>query len=602
MNALKRPLVPLMWLAAIVAAEILGRRSPSDVWDALGVCVFSALIAITIARVTRTHSPWALGLRRRAGSIGRRVVSWWPEMGLDFRGEPPVPRGFPGSLLACTVAIGTIAGVGWSARLLLPGPARAAAIGVSPTIYLLALSGLWAALLLAIGTAAFSCWRDLDDHLRNGGLSSGRRGGIYVAAGLAWIGLVAGLAFLVPLAYAWIACLVVAVAGWAMGSAIDRHDALRVIWRPARSRVGDERPVRVFRAGAAIRWDHTSMALLLAALTIPATGIGWEGRLAGTTPVTIGLGSAAVWAGALALISYAAHGAGRLLALARLDPAIREPIPLLLDREPTPHASARLRHHGFRCLAPGDPELAGRGPRCAVGPAIHVTVDAARPARRLCPTAPSPRSVAEPAVEVGAASMGSLSTLADLRRLDTSVLRACLMQGLLDLLERASRQRFDSGTGFWLVPHLWYARGLTRDSDDPDYYSIGPAYHRVIPRRARQHLHAVLGALDVDLVFAEDGARIEGVRDVFERVFDVYDVLGPGRIDERQFVGIPYVRVFLHDFALGEPLRRSGYPEPDYDEIGRARILHIMIERDGGDDVPDHVDERPDRRRGLIPL
>jgi hypothetical protein len=193
-----------------------------------------------------------------------------------------------------------------------------------------------------------------------------------------------------------------------------------------------------------------------------------------------------------------------------------------------------------------------------------------------------------PRVLVDPESLTSVATLAELRRLDHALVRDQLLFGIRRILGAATGRRFADGTGFWLAPHLWYVRGLTRDTDDMDYHTIGDPYHVALPDRSRQHAHRVFSATEVDLVFVEDGVPAPAIESVLERLFDMYDVWGPGRIEEAAFAGLPSVRVLLHDHAPAEPPpRRAGYPEPSYEEISRARILQIMLDRGAGEDVID---------------
>jgi hypothetical protein len=37
--------------------------------------------------------------------------------------------------------------------------------------------------------------------------------------------------------------------------------------------------------------------------------------------------------------------------------------------------------------------------------------------------------------------------------------------------------------------------------------------------------------------------------------------------------------VLIHEFQLDEPFRSEVYPEPDYENLGRARILHVFRDR-----------------------
>jgi hypothetical protein len=105
-----------------------------------------------------------------------------------------------------------------------------------------------------------------------------------------------------------------------------------------------------------------------------------------------------------------------------------------------------------------------------------------------------------------------------------------------------------------------------------------------------------MAGLQVDLVFVEDGVGFRRFRRVLRMAFEVHDMLGPrARAEERHFTGLPGVSVVIHDFTMEEPFRRvrAGYPEPDYETVGRARILHVFRDR-GEEDAT--VDAPRDRR------
>src|SRR5262249_4532672 len=45
------------------------------------------------------------------------------------------------------------------------------------------------------------------------------------------------------------------------------------------------------------------------------------------------------------------------------------------------------------------------------------------------------------------------------------------------------------------------------------------------------------------------------------------------------------VRVMLHDYAPGRPFKTSKYREPQFDDLSRARVLHIFRDS-GGHEAP----------------
>jgi hypothetical protein len=156
------------------------------------------------------------------------------------------------------------------------------------------------------------------------------------------------------------------------------------------------------------------------------------------------------------------------------------------------------------------------------------------------------------------------------------------------LMRVATQMSFAEGSGFWFAPHIWYMWGMSRDTDEVDVITVGPPYHRVLSADARSHCHEVFQATAIDLVFIQDGVIAASAERVLAQLFDHFDVWGVHPIEERHFRHMPGIRILVHDFEHGAPLAREGYREPSYESIGRARILHIMIDRGGDDDgTPD---------------
>jgi len=166
------------------------------------------------------------------------------------------------------------------------------------------------------------------------------------------------------------------------------------------------------------------------------------------------------------------------------------------------------------------------------------------------------------------------------------------MRGLERMLKRARRRRYAAGTGFWIAPHHWFVAGLTRDEDENEIVEdatiadamIGEPYHVALPLAARRHAHEVFSGLEVDLMFVEDGVTWKDLRRVLRRAFDHFDGK-KGRVDELAFRGIPRIRVILHKFEIGGQLGRARYPEPDYEDLGRARVLHVFKDRGGDEEL-----------------
>lgn len=131
--------------------------------------------------------------------------------------------------------------------------------------------------------------------------------------------------------------------------------------------------------------------------------------------------------------------------------------------------------------------------------------------------------------------------------------------------------------------------------------TVGPPYARVLSPEARRHAYEVFQAVHVDLIFIEDGVPTEGVERVLLQVFDHFDLWGVDPIEEKHIFSVPGVRVLLHQFEFDAPLAEEGYPEPDYENLARGRVLHIMKDR-GGEEVDDPFELLPDHRPSLVPV
>ena len=153
------------------------------------------------------------------------------------------------------------------------------------------------------------------------------------------------------------------------------------------------------------------------------------------------------------------------------------------------------------------------------------------------------------------------------------------------LFKFTARREFANGQGFWVAPHFWFIAGLTRDAQEEEIDladspmlsgTVGPAFYRVMPRNARHHMFQVLRALQIDLIFVEDGVRYRRFSKVLRRLFDLYDKHGDRRrAGNAHFAGLPGTKVVIHDFQLDEPFKSETYPEPKYDYLGRAHLACV---------------------------
>lgn len=185
--------------------------------------------------------------------------------------------------------------------------------------------------------------------------------------------------------------------------------------------------------------------------------------------------------------------------------------------------------------------------------------------------------------------------------------RRKIIHGLEKLFKRAARREYSRGAGFWIGLQHWFVLGLSRD-DDVDATEdreaagldgiIGPPFHRIIPTEARFHYGQIAKALEIDLIFVEDGVSFRRFVRVLRVMFEIYDIHGGReRAEERHFSGLPGTCVVIHNFDLATSAAhgRENYPEPDYDEIGRARILHVFKDRQEDEELA----TTPDSSEGI---
>ena len=98
------------------------------------------------------------------------------------------------------------------------------------------------------------------------------------------------------------------------------------------------------------------------------------------------------------------------------------------------------------------------------------------------------------------------------------------------------------------------------------------------------------GPMDVmdrqNVIFVEDGVKFRNMKRVFKKLFEFFDKSrGQKRMEEIHFLGLPKVRAMIHDLELDMPFESNRYPEPKYELIGRARVLHIFRDRGDQEDL-----------------
>ncbi|HEY8504518.1 MAG TPA: hypothetical protein VIL46_08040, partial [Gemmataceae bacterium] len=391
-----------------------------------------------------------------------------------------------------------------------------------------------------------------------------------VLAGATYLGLVVFAHAFLPVSLVLGFCGVALLAALAVMLVADAGQE-QFIWRS-----GSGEPVWSVPSVRLVMACCAAVLLTLAALIVTAAGARVLGRpeAAAAMPVTSLLGSAAAWltpgivtAGAALLIQLWWHNPAR----GRRPVLYVEGGPLLEANRGRVRSAVRARGWRPSWQVPGD---------SATNVAVALTAPEASEAREFDPRWPLRVSVED-------LEEGEVFERLDRRR--EIQFRRHLCRGLERLFKIAAGQRFRNGTGYWLAPHLWFLAGLTRDEQEQTAERedarlwmppIGPPYFRLFHRDARHYLYRVLRALEIDLFFVEDGVTHRNLVRVVRALFEAYDRSGGRRrAEEILFQGLPRVRVMIHDFHIDQPFRSEVYPEPRFEDLGRARILHIFRDR-----------------------
>lgn len=566
-------LLATAWLGAVALLELFGRRSTTDVLDALGVAAIVLLVLITVIEHRRRRLPLITFVLGRAQRLWERVGQQTVRVGVDLRGAPALPRAFPPIMAGSAIGTTAVLGVVGSFHASFPQNTRTFLLAASPTLYVVLLAAVWAALAcvalfsLVFTGVCFHNWivnvprlqRPQRVPIEAGAFGVGF--GALVAAGLllpVWIPLAAlGSVLLVTL-------VVVGVPG---------APRLDLAWQPRGGGPVASTPWYSVVAAVAV-----TAATALAALAILAVGDRLRVPSSTVMPVTTFLGGTAVWTGALGYLMWAWSFPLKAFMHRFRDPAKPQAYRAMVASPPALEKQwlHTLHEAGF-AIHRTEPDLRRYDTLC---------IELYEGARPLEESAHYELPIAG-TVRVHPMDLGHPDIHDAIRRSTEVERRRSLLKGLDELLGFATRRGFEHGHGFWIAPHLWFVTHMTRDTSEDDSWLVGPPYHRVLSLAARHHLYRVLEVLQVDLVFVEDGVTFDQLRLVFQALFDIFDLFGGNRAEERHFDGLAGLRVVIHEFTMNEPFRDEGYPEVNYEEIGRARILHVFRDRGGTDDQPD---------------
>lgn len=575
------PLMLVGWVIIVGLLEVIGRQAHDDTSDALALLMLFCGGVLSLSVPEFRHSGAVLSILRG----GRAIVIWCRrfalDLGADLRREPPIAPKWPPVMtipvaILLTSTIGLAVAAGW-----FPTGARSFITQGSYTLWLLLIGSLWTVSALSILMFVLLAFGAIHDRFVL--TYSGQRRRPVRAETIACGGLLIVLAIAGMILPVWVPVvglllllgLITVVFGW------PYDDDLILVWR---SRY---RPAEVCSVRSCHLFGAQLGGMTLLVLTLLVMMLGdrlWTLNRpamaeAGSTPLTLILGTILAWTSVPGLIGLSLEGLRPVmngLALRRWQ----RKLPVVCFTDPIPaRAQAWFRRilgeHGWQCrFAPARP----------------------KPNDLLAGVAESGWTIEESPggkreLQVAADAVDDPEFLWALGRRAQIAHRRQLINGLKRVFKRAARLPRRRGTGYWVGPQHWFVAGLGRDvdpdiSDDRDATTlsgiIGPPYQQILTWDCRMHFLEITRALEIDLIFVEDGVsfrRFVRVLRVMFETFDVHD--GRQRAEEAQFQGLPGVRAIIHNVSHADhpDWSQSDYPEPNYDEIGRARILHVFRDR-----------------------
>ncbi len=560
-------LFTLSVVACLVGLEVVGRQATSDREDALAAAALLSTGLVVALRHRRAPHPWLGWLAGAGAGLVSRIEKIRSDCGIDLRGTPPLPRRTPRAIYYLAGSFAALTGIAVLLWAVFPNGWRDLGVRASYVLYLICLLAIWTGLIAGGLACIYLPMQTLRAPLRYVSGDEDARG----AELAAWLGY-----FLFVCVLAWLAPPVIPIglcAGVVLLAAVVftllGGDQAAIVWRPASGQHVVTVPLHRLLAAAV-----GLAALLLLALLLLACGGSLLGPLDPESPMvfTSSLGIWAAWTVPGAVIIGAIRG----VAVWRTDPARRSPptawVTGFLPPDVRKQVTEIFRGWGWKArFAPAVRRRADVG--------IEIVPPALSEATEFDPKWPLKVSVAD--LEAGAVKDR-------LTRRDEIGLRRLGFRGLSKLFKKVASLRGSEGSGFLFAPHWWFIDGLTReeergrgDDGEAGLRRVGPPFARVMPPRVRQHWHAVLRAVQVDLIYIEDGVRFKSLDRVLRAVLELFDVhAGRKRAEDLHFRGIPKVRVMIHDYAPGKSYEtESDYPEPKFTDLTRLRILHVFKDR-----------------------
>jgi hypothetical protein len=558
-------------IAFLIGLEIVGRHSTNDREDLLAVFSLFILFTMVALRHRRTPHPWMGLLQDRIQGVLNQLEKLRNECGVDLRGTPPIPRRTPRWVQRSVAVLAAFLGAGILAWVAFPAGWREFGVTYSYLAYLIVLGFVWMALLFTLVGCIYVPMQSLCGPLRKHSDDEDSRSTEMIAF-LAYFILVSVLAWMTPPLIPIALAAFVVILAWVV-VARPGGDQPAVLWqRPGSARVYSI-PLHRVLAGVV-----GMVGVLVLGVLVLACG----GRLLAPPDqeaamlATNLIGAAVAWT----IPGLVVFATVRILGFRRNDPSRRLP--------PAIHVSGHAT-----------PEDYSKAARTLKAKGWHVVL---APARRkpdmvaieLVPLQNSEATEFDPRwpLKVSVSDLDSAPVMDRLTRRDEITQRRYLVKGLHKLFHRVAHHKGTDGGGFLFAPQWWFIDGLTRednerpkgqDEEPAGLRRVGPGFHTVWPKRARQHFHAILRGTQVDLIFVEDGVKPRAIEKVVRALFELYDVhAGRKKAEDFHFQGLNKVRVVIHDYEPGKTFHTGAdYDESKFNDLTRLRILHIF--KDKGD-------------------
>ncbi|MFO0919900.1 MAG: hypothetical protein U0872_16505, partial [Planctomycetaceae bacterium] len=502
------------WLALLAVMESLGRQAPNDLADflllsvivtlGLGAYAAPALDPVQlIPRLLRNSVRWC---RRKL--VGGRLI-----YGIDFRRTPAVPHEFPPWWRRLIVGSAEISAALLAASWLMTANMRDMTAGYFYLGYLACLALVWTGLLIATFVNGFLASAVIHDFLVE---SHDERSSRPVQAE---IRLLSGLGMLLCLGAALLGPgipLVVILGGslaWC-ASFLPYQLGFSVLWT---ERPGE--PLRSFDG----RWLWAQWCLLFL-ITIDVVLLACGDRSwtvsalprETTMPGTLFLGSLLAWTAAANVLVLLCHRLRAVWLTHQLQPHLRR-LPVMRIKGDLSHRERRTIKQSLQIL--GWQGKFGRRDSRQAEIGVELTETQLQTLRSTPVGCDSP--------ELLRRVLGEDQLRTWKRRIEVQRRRQ-LVRGLEKLFKRMTLARRPGGSGFWIGLQHPFILGLNRDDGRHvvwDRHStvldelVGPPFHTVMTPAARFQYRQISSALQIDLVFVEDGVSLRRFIRVLRMMF-----------------------------------------------------------------------------------